>query len=58
MPSGKTAVRGGEQLVVGCFLDEAARYLSWNNWSWIGRAGCVSFRKSFVVRSIRILTTG
>lgn len=54
MLSGKTAVRGGEQLVVGCFLDEAARYLSWKNWSWIGRAGCVSFRKSFLVRSIRI----
>ena len=30
MPSGKTAVRGGEQLVVGCFLDEAARHLSRN----------------------------
>ncbi len=58
MPSGKTAVRGGDQLVVGCFLDEAARHLSRNNWSWIGRARCVFFRKSFVVPSIWVSTMG
>jgi hypothetical protein len=26
-----------------------------SDWSWIGRAGCAFFRKSFVVRSLRAL---
>jgi hypothetical protein len=39
-----------------CWRDAAA--LSRNDWSWIGGAGCVFFRKSFVVRSIRVSTMG
>ena len=33
--------------------DRSARPLSRNDLSWIGRAGCIFFRKSFVVRSLR-----
>ncbi len=39
-----------------CGRDAAA--LNRNDWSWIGGAGCVFFRKSFVVRSIRVSTMG
>lgn len=27
--------------------------LNRNDWSWIGRAGCIFFHKGFVVRSLR-----
>ena len=32
--------------------------LSRNDWSWIGRGGCVFFLESFVVHSIRVSTMG